>query len=228
VAIGAVERRRRKDEEQIGTTHLTYFARMANAATFADQASAEVRRRGIERAKEVCAIQDGAEWIQDGCRKAIGTMRCASSTRAPAAGYLSEIADKVRNGGGHLPAKWVDGVLHRLKHEGPAQVLRHVSRLARRSPQIQEQVTYVRDPTRADGLSHLPTAGLADWVGERGKRSHVADASPFERARHALETRARQSHAGPAAGAAQASGRRKKMKRTLVDTYSLDAQWHWL
>ena len=64
VAIGAVERRRRKDEDQIVTTNLTYFARMANATTFADQASAELRRRGIERAKQVCAIQDGAEWIQ--------------------------------------------------------------------------------------------------------------------------------------------------------------------
>ena len=64
VAIGEVERRKRKDEEQIVTTQITYFARMANAATFADQASAELRRRGIERAKEVCAIQDGAEWIQ--------------------------------------------------------------------------------------------------------------------------------------------------------------------
>ena len=74
VAIGAVECRTRKGEEQIVTTDLTYLARLANAVTFADQASAEVRRRGIERAKEVCAIQDGAEWIQDGCRKAIGTM----------------------------------------------------------------------------------------------------------------------------------------------------------
>jgi hypothetical protein len=64
VAIGAGERRMRKGEEQIVTTKLTYFARMANAATFADQASAELRRRGIERAKQVCAIQDGAEWIQ--------------------------------------------------------------------------------------------------------------------------------------------------------------------
>lgn len=80
VAMGAVEHRRRKDEEQIVTTQLTYFARMANAATFADQASAEVRRRGIERATQVCAIQDGAEWIQDGCRTAIATMRCASWT----------------------------------------------------------------------------------------------------------------------------------------------------
>jgi hypothetical protein len=64
VALGAVERRTRNEEEEIVTTHLTYFARMANAATFADQASAELRRRGIERAQEVCAIQDGAEWIQ--------------------------------------------------------------------------------------------------------------------------------------------------------------------
>jgi hypothetical protein len=102
VAIGAVERRRRKDEEQIGTTHLTYFARMANAATFADQASAEVRRRGIERAKQVCAIQDGAERIQDfvqGHRH--DALRILDF--AHAAGYFSEIADKVRDGGGHLP-----------------------------------------------------------------------------------------------------------------------------
>jgi hypothetical protein len=39
VAIGEVERRRRKDEDQIVTTQLTYFARLANAATFADQGS---------------------------------------------------------------------------------------------------------------------------------------------------------------------------------------------
>jgi hypothetical protein len=39
VAIGAVERRRCKDEDQVVTTQLTYFARMADAATFADQGS---------------------------------------------------------------------------------------------------------------------------------------------------------------------------------------------
>jgi hypothetical protein len=94
-------------------------------------------------------------------------MRCAFSTRAHAASYVCEIADKVREGGGHLPVKWVDGVLHRLKHEGPTRVLRHLTRLARRSPQLQEQVTYLRDPARADGLSDLPTAGLADWVWKR-------------------------------------------------------------
>ena len=107
VAIGEVERRTRKDEEQIVTTKLTYFARMANAATFADQASAELRRRGIERAKQVCAIQDGAEWIQgfvQGHRH--DALRILDF--AHAASYVYEMADKMREGGGHLPAKWVE------------------------------------------------------------------------------------------------------------------------
>ena len=98
VAIGAVERRRRKDEEQTVTTNLTYFARMAPAATFADQASAELRRRGIERATEVCAIQDGAEWIQgfvQGHRH--DAVRILDF--AHAASYVYESADKIREGG---------------------------------------------------------------------------------------------------------------------------------
>jgi hypothetical protein len=102
VAIGAVERRTRKGEDHIVTTQLTYFARLANAATFADQASAEVRRRGIERAKEVCAIQDGAEWIQ-GFVQSHRHDALRILDFAHAASYVSEIADKVREGGGHLP-----------------------------------------------------------------------------------------------------------------------------
>jgi hypothetical protein len=102
VAIGAVERRKHKNEEQIVTTDLTYFARMANAATFADQASAEVRRRGVERVKEVCAIQDGAEWIQ-GFVQSHRHDALRILDFAHAASYVSEIADKVCAGGGHLP-----------------------------------------------------------------------------------------------------------------------------
>jgi hypothetical protein len=142
VAIGQVERRQSNGEEEIVTSQLTYFARLADAATFADQASAEMRRRGIARAKDVCAIQDGAEWIQgfvQGHRH--DALRILDF--AHAADYLIEIAKKVREAGGHLPARWEDGVLHRLKHEGPARLLRHLSRLAVGYPQIQEQVNYL-------------------------------------------------------------------------------------
>ncbi len=159
VAIGAVERRTRKNEEQIVTTQITYFARLADAATFADQASAELRRRGIERAKEVCAIQDGAEWIQgfvQGHRH--DALRILDF--AHAASYVYEMADKVREGGGHLPATWVDGILHRLKHEGPTRVLLHITRLVRRYPQIQEQLTYVQ---KRRELMDYPTYRAAGW-----------------------------------------------------------------
>jgi hypothetical protein len=159
VAIGAIERRKHKDEEEIVTSRLTYFARMAPAATFADQASAEVRRRGIERAKQVCAIQDGAEWIQGFVH---GHRHDAPRILdfAHAASYVNEIAEKIRERGGHLPAKWVDGVLHRLKHDGPERVLRHLSRLAGHSPQIQEQVTYLQK--RRD-LMNYPTYRTSGW-----------------------------------------------------------------
>lgn len=159
VALGEVQRRRRKDEEEVVTTKLTYFARLANAATFADQASAEVRRRGIERAKEVCAIQDGAEWIQ-GFVQSHRHDALRILDFAHAAGYICEIADKVRERGGHLPAKWVDGILHRLKHAGPTRVLLHLTRLIRHSPQIQEQVTYLQ---KRRELMDYPTYRQQGW-----------------------------------------------------------------
>jgi hypothetical protein len=87
-------------------------------------------------------------------------MPCAFSTRAHAASYVYESADKIREGGGHLPAKWVDGVLHRLKHEGPTRVLRHLSRVARRYPQIQEQVTYLQ---KRSELIDYPTYRASGW-----------------------------------------------------------------
>lgn len=180
VAIGAIERRKHKDEEEIVTSRLTYFARMAPAATFADQASAEVRRRGIERAKQVCAIGGwGGVDPGRGCT-VIGTMHSVFWTRAHAASYVNEIAEKIRERGGHLPAKWVDGVLHRLKHDGPERVLRHLSRLAGHSPQIQEQVTYLQK--RRD-LMNYPTYRTSGWpigsgsVGEWGKWPQARDAS---------------------------------------------------
>jgi hypothetical protein len=159
VAIGAVECCTRKGEEAIVTRQLSYFARMADAATFADQASAEVRRRGVERAKQVCALQDGAEWIQgfvSGHRH--DAVRILDF--AHAAGYVSESADKVREAGGHLPATWLDGVLHRLKHEGPVRVLRHLSSIAKRYPQIQEHLNYLQ---KRHELMDYPTYQQHGW-----------------------------------------------------------------
>ena len=43
---------------------LSYFARLADASTFTDQALGELHRRGVESAQQVAAVQDGALWLQ--------------------------------------------------------------------------------------------------------------------------------------------------------------------
>jgi hypothetical protein len=97
---------------------LSYFARLADAETFGDLASFEMRRRRVDQAREGAALNDGAEWIQgfvQGHR--------ADAVRildfAHAAGYLSEIGTLAQNAGVTLPSAWVSEQLHDLKQEGP-------------------------------------------------------------------------------------------------------------
>ena len=61
LAIGQVESHKASEASAacaVRTTHLSYFARLTDATTFSEQASAEIRRRGIDHAKQVCAVQD--------------------------------------------------------------------------------------------------------------------------------------------------------------------------
>jgi hypothetical protein len=51
------------DASPVRLTHLSYRAGLWEAAVFADQQWAEATRRGIEKAKEVICINDGAHWI---------------------------------------------------------------------------------------------------------------------------------------------------------------------
>ena len=65
LAIGEVEVRRGADGlPEAHTTNLTYFSRLADAETFTRRAYVEAHQRGTESAGVVCAVQDGAEWLQ--------------------------------------------------------------------------------------------------------------------------------------------------------------------
>src|SRR6266566_846577 len=61
LALGEVTRTTRGE---VCTQHLSYFSRLSDAASFEEAALVETHRRGLERATEVCAVQDGAEWLQ--------------------------------------------------------------------------------------------------------------------------------------------------------------------
>ncbi len=66
LAIGEVGKAKQKpeEEEQVQTTALSSFSRMSESESFQQEALGEVYRRGVEKAKTVCAVSDGADWIQ--------------------------------------------------------------------------------------------------------------------------------------------------------------------
>jgi hypothetical protein len=123
LVIGEVEVQAEKGI--VTTTHHSYFSRYVDADRFADLASAEVARRGIAQASAVCAVQDGAQWLQtfvDGHRQ--DAVRILDF--AHAAGYLGTIAQQSREAGYHVPRIWLPSVLHELKHHGPDRLMRHL------------------------------------------------------------------------------------------------------
>ena len=66
LALGVVGKAKPKpgEEERVRTTALSYFSRMSEAEVFQQEALGEVYRRGVEKATTVCAVSDGAQWIQ--------------------------------------------------------------------------------------------------------------------------------------------------------------------
>src|SRR5947209_3478824 len=146
---------------EICTQQLSTFSRLAPAERFREAALVETHRRGLERATAVCAVQDGAEWLQG-----FVDYHRADAVRildfAHAAEYINEIGQAVQAAGGRLPATWFEGVLHRLKHQGPERVLKHLAWLAARypSPTIQEKLAYLH---KREVHMHYPTYQAAGW-----------------------------------------------------------------
>jgi len=65
LAVGEVQPPRATPEGPvIETTNLSYFSRLTDSTSFADLAVLELHRRGIETARRVGAVVDGAEWCQ--------------------------------------------------------------------------------------------------------------------------------------------------------------------
>jgi hypothetical protein len=158
LTIGEVTRNKRGE---VCMQQISSFSRLADAERFAEAALVETHRRGLERAAEVCAVQDGAEWLQGQV-----DYHRADAVRildfAHAASAVSEIGEAVRAAGGRLPAKWVEGVLHRLKHQGPQRVLQHLAWLTARYPSeaSQEKLNYLQ---KREAHMQYPTYQAAGW-----------------------------------------------------------------
>ena len=158
LTIGEVTR---NSHGEVAIEHISSCSRLADAERFAEAALVETHRRGVERATEVCAVQDGAQW-----RPRLVDSHRADAVRildfAHAAEYINEIGQAVQAEGGRLPARWLEGVLHRLKHQGPQRVLRHLRWLAARSPSrtVQANLAYLQ---KREAHMQYPTYQAAGW-----------------------------------------------------------------
>jgi hypothetical protein len=135
---------------------------MTNSDTFIEMATGEMDRRGFLEAKQVCAVQDGAEWIQS----LIDAQR-ADAVRIldfyHAASYISDIATLVRTAGTPLAENWLDEQLHELKHHGPANVLEEVGRLLKDHPDVEDLETKVNYLQKREHLMHYPRFQQQRW-----------------------------------------------------------------
>jgi hypothetical protein len=93
LVIGRVQAKekpsKQRPDQHVETTDLSYFSRVTDAETFGRLSIVETERRGISLTKQVCAVQDGAEWIQGFVDlHAKGAIRILDF--AHARGYLAE------------------------------------------------------------------------------------------------------------------------------------------
>ena len=131
VAIGAIQPPvLEHGETVVHTTQLSYFSRLAEAETFSRLATVETQRRSTERAEIVCAVNDGAEWIQGFIDlQRHDAVRILDFSHA--AGYVAQVGQAVWGEATPEFKTWLATTLHELKHDSPTQVLQTLQDMQR-------------------------------------------------------------------------------------------------
>jgi hypothetical protein len=135
LALGSVGTRRSKGEVVACTRELSYCSRLTDADHFRDLVAFAAHRRGTARAERVCAVADGALWIQrvwDWC--------CPQAVRIldfpHAAEHLSAAAQARYGAGSARAQSWLDTQLHELDQGDPDRVLAALRTLPAEEPGV--------------------------------------------------------------------------------------------
>jgi hypothetical protein len=152
----------------------SYFSRIAEANLFRRLALVETHVRGIETAKVVAAVTDGAEWEQGfldfHCPQAVKILDFPH-----AAERVSQIGQALWGEESQQTQLWLEDQLHQLKQEGPSTLLAEVAALSSQNPNLdvlQKNQTYLEK--RMDHMQypcyrtqHLPIASGAMESGNK-------------------------------------------------------------
>ena len=153
----------RYDEQgNLRLEHASAISRLTDAETFATETLLEVHRRGLDKADEVCAVQDGAKWLQglvDYHRS--DALRVLDFPHA--AEYVTAIGEMLQGAECKLPKKWLERQLHKLKHQGPKALLTQLHQLLKRysHPQcLEKKIAYLE---RREMQMQYPQCQTAGW-----------------------------------------------------------------
>jgi hypothetical protein len=145
LVIGTVGQKVEKDGSRVAhTEQLSYFSRLTDAHTFIRLAAGELHRRGTERAGEVCAVMDGAPWLQ-GLVDVYRPDAVRILDFSHAAEHLGNAARAVWGAGTLGTSEWLGKQLHELKHGDPNRVLETLRALPVESATRPEEAAASRD-----------------------------------------------------------------------------------
>jgi hypothetical protein len=144
------------------TRNLSYFSRRVTAEEFTRLALVEIQNRGIENAKEVGAVMDGADWLQG-----FVDYHCPEAVRIldfPHAGeHISPIGVFLLGEGTPEMQLWFSERLHRLKHEGPTELLAEFRNLQKEHPDEKSVVGNLAYLEKREKQMHYPQFQAAGW-----------------------------------------------------------------
>ena len=150
VAIGefAAQWDAKKSALEVSSTNLSYFSRSYPAREFERYALGELHRRGLENAKKVVAVNDGAAWIQSfidyHCPKAVRVIDFAH-----AQSYVSLMGKAILGEETEAFSSWYQKKSHQLKHEPPNRLLADLAWFGQQAQNIEQEIAIGR------GLNYL-------------------------------------------------------------------------
>jgi hypothetical protein len=132
-----------RGEWAVHSRELSYFSRLADSDSFGRLALVETHRRGTERAGQVAAVTDGAEWEQG-----FIDLHRPDAVRildfAHPAERINQVGQALYGEGTPQANEWVAVQWHRLKHEGPGAVLVDLEGAVQSHPELSEHLNYLR------------------------------------------------------------------------------------
>ena len=163
LAVGEVSPPRTTgDGVLVQTTNLSYFSRLSDSATFAELALLELHRRGIETARRVGAVVDGAEWCQSFIDyHSSQALRILDHPHA--AEHITLIGQTATTAGSLLSTAECARLRHDLKHDGPEGVLNELRAVVEAHGELPEALKALLYLEKRQAMMRYPEFAAQGW-----------------------------------------------------------------